>query len=383
MNKKFKSFTAAIIATALLIIPILPPAALATGKERIVDYIGVLSNSELNELNDYAQEISGKYHLDIAFLLASDVYVPDQTLAEYTEECYLHHQGLGQNGFMLAIDEESAVWNWVGFGDMEDTLTENSVERFFDAYDCKDTYYGGIMAYLDTVGIYLASALGDEKTGLPQPLADERPSRFIDNVGLLTSEQSEMLVDKLDEISDRHQFDTVVAIVPMLDWRKARLYAADLFESSGFGFGEDLDGAILLLATEDRDFGFAALGFGMDVFTPAGQEYLDKLFVPQLKNDQYYEAFMAYADAVDDFLVKAAAGMPYDKANIPTLPSETVKYRLYGIAISLLLALIAALIVTSAWKQQLRSVHKKDLAHAYIRERSMVLTGQRDIFLHR
>lgn len=112
-------------------------------------------------------------------------------------------------------------------------------------------------------------------------------------------------------------------------------------------------------------------------------EYLDKLLVPYLKSDQYYEAFIAYADAADDFLTKAAAGTSYDKGNIPTLASETMKYRLYDVAISLLFGLIIAFIVTSGWKRQHKSVRKKELAHAYIREGSMVLTGQRDIFLHR
>ncbi|MGI5849506.1 MAG: TPM domain-containing protein [Christensenellales bacterium] len=134
MNKKFRLFTVAIIA-ALLIVLVLPSTALAADKERIVDYTGVLSDSELRELNDYAQEISRQYQLDVAFFLASNTYASDQTLEKYAEECYTQHKKLGQNGFMLAVDEESPIWTWVCFGSAADTVTDDSIGRFLNAYD--------------------------------------------------------------------------------------------------------------------------------------------------------------------------------------------------------------------------------------------------------
>ena len=162
----------------------------------------------------------------------------------------------------------------------------------------------------------------------------ERLPRFIDDEDLLTQAQAAELTAKLDEISERHQFDTVVAVVYSLQsgslrGREAWLYAVDFFEQNGFGFGSDLDGAILLIATEDRDFGFASTGFGLKAFTDAGQEYLEKLFLPHLKEDNYFEAFMTYADAVDDFVTNAKAGKPYAEGNIPLTPSERTKYRIW------------------------------------------------------
>ncbi|OQB25492.1 MAG: hypothetical protein BWY11_00355 [Firmicutes bacterium ADurb.Bin182] len=246
-----------------------------------------------------------------------------------------------------------------------------------------------LFTVLLTAIVLPATALAEERepisglTDLARVPAGERLPRFIDDAGLLSPEQAATLTKALDEVSVRHRFDTVIAVVPALDYREARLYAADFFEQNGFGFGEDLDGCILLLAVENRDFGFAAFGFGIEAFTPAGQGYLDKLVLPHLKNDQYYEAFMAYADAADDFLTKAEQGAPYDEGNIPKTASQIRKYRIYGGLAALVLALIIAWSVTYAWKRQLISVRKDDLAHAYIREGSMVLTGKKDIFLHR
>lgn len=211
----------------------------------------------------------------------------------------------------------------------------------------------------------------------------ERLPRFIDDKSLLTPTQAAELTAKLNEISERHKFDTVVAVIDALDKREARLYAIDFFEQNGFGFGSDLDGIILLLAMKDRDFGLATTGYGLKAFTDAGQVYLEKQFLSYLKANKYFEAFMAYANAVDDFLAKAKSGKPYDKDNIPLTASELKGYRIWSLVVSLILALIIALIVTLSWKSQLKSVRKENLAGAYIIQGSMVVTRSRDIFLHR
>ena len=217
--------------------------------------------------------------------------------------------------------------------------------------------------------------------------AGERLARFTDETGLLTPLQAAELIARLDRISERHQFDTVVAVVPSLgsDFRRvrnARVYAADFFEHNGFGFGRDMHGAILLLATEDRDFAFAANGFGLTAFTPAGQEYLVKLFLPHLQSNNYLEAFMAYADAVDDFLTKAKTSGPYDIGNIPLTAGERAEFRIYAVVGSLGLAFLIALMVTVTWAKQLKTVRKENFANAYIREGSMTVSVQQDIFLY-
>ena len=224
-------------------------------------------------------------------------------------------------------------------------------------------------------------------TDLRRVPAGERLARFTDDAGLLTPPQAAELTAKLDRISERHHFDTVVAVVPSLGsgfgrGRDARIYAADFFEQNGFGFGGDLHGAILLLATGDRDFAFAASGFGFKAFTPAGQEYLVKLFLPHLQSNNYLEAFMAYADAVDDFLTKAKTSGPYDSGNIPLTAGERAEFRLYAVVGSLGLAFLIALLVTVMWVKQLTTVHKENFANAYIREGSMVVSVQQDIFLY-
>jgi len=238
------------------------------------------------------------------------------------------------------------------------------------------------------IALCLPSAALAAESDLARVPPGGRLPRFVDDKGLLTTAQGLELTAKLDEISERHRFDTVVAVVHSLKsgsnkGREVRLYAADFLEQNGFGFGQDLDGIILLLATEDRDFGFATFGFGLKAFTDPGQVYLEKLFLPHLKSDEYFKAFMAYSDAVDDFLTKAKAGTPYDLGNIPLTAGELAEYRFWATIGSLVAALAIALIVTGIWKRQLKTVRVENFANAYIREGSMAVTASRDIFLHR
>jgi len=212
---------------------------------------------------------------------------------------------------------------------------------------------------------------------------NNRTPRYTDEVGLLTASQVSMLTAKLDEISKRHQFDVVISITDSTGNKSPRLYAADFFEEHDFGYGKDGDGIILMLAMRERDFAFVTKGYGKLAFTDAGQEYMEKLFLPSLKNDDYFDAFLAFADAADDFLEKAKAGNPYNSGNIPMTPGERQSARLWTVIISIAIAFIVPGIVVAVWTSQLKSVRRKDHAADYIRRGSMQLTMQRDIFLHR
>lgn len=208
-------------------------------------------------------------------------------------------------------------------------------------------------------------------------------SRYIDEVGILSLSEAQEIRARLDQVSEAHRFDVVIAVIRDLDYRQAHRYAVDLFEDRGFGYGNSEDGAILLLAMEGRDLGFAALGSGLTVFTSEGQEYLDKLFLSDLQEDRYYQAFLAFTNAADDFLTMAEAVRPYDSGNIPLLDWERRNYRLIAVGASLLIALVVAFVTAQIAKDQLKSIWQQHFAHGYIREGSMNLQTSRDVFLYR
>ena len=201
--------------------------------------------------------------------------------------------------------------------------------------------------------------------GMMLPAGAASP-RFIDEAGLLSAQEAANLTAKLDEISERLQFDVVVATVETLGNPDSVVYALDYYENHNFRAD---GGAILLLATEDRDFGFAYLGHGISVFTDSAEGKLYDSYIPHLRNDDYYLAFMAFADGVDDAVVYAAGA--------------GARNRNFAIIGSIVVALLAAFIVTGSWKGQLKSVRKQDFARAYVRAGSLSLQHQGDVFLFR
>jgi len=208
--------------------------------------------------------------------------------------------------------------------------------------------------------------------------------RFIDEVGVLSEAQATELAAMLDEISIRQNFDVVVAVTNSMDTNNPRLYAADFYEQQGFGFGQSLDGIILMIALEpQRNFAVVTTGYGQYAFTNDGMIFLEDLFLPDLRNDRFFEAFTAYANAVDDFVTRARAGDRFDTRNIPLTPEQRSEARIWAVVISVGLAAIIAGAVVASWTRQLKSVKSRDFACDYVRKGSFALTMQRDIFLYR
>lgn len=210
----------------------------------------------------------------------------------------------------------------------------------------------------------------------------EKPPLFLDLEGLVDYAEADAILARLQEVSDKHDFDVAIAVMPWLDERDAVYYAADFYEDNAYGRGANSDGCLLLLAMEERDFAFVSFGRGESVFTPSGQAYLDSFFLPQLSAGQYAEAFMGFADAADEFLTAEAEGRPYDAGTIPGEPEATSKKRGILSIGSIIVSFLTSLFVTGGYKSQLKSVRGEAGAAQYIRPGSLNVTGKKDVFLY-
>ena len=75
--------------------------------------------------------------------------------------------------------------------------------------------------------------------------------RLVDDAGLLSSEEKDELLDKLDEIRDKEDFDVVIVTKESLDGKSPQDYADDYFDYNGYGVGKDKDGILLVLGMEE------------------------------------------------------------------------------------------------------------------------------------
>lgn len=203
------------------------------------------------------------------------------------------------------------------------------------------------------------------------------PPRLVDGADLLTDAEESDLLAQLDEISERQWFDVVIVTADTLDGQTPRDYADDFYDYNGYGYGENNDGALLLLSMEDRDGWISTTGYGITVITDAGREYIIGQVLSELSDGNYAAGFAEYAELCDAFITQADTGDPYDSHNLPSEPLSLI-----WIPIALVVGVIIAAIGTGIMKGKLKSVRKQAAAADYLRAGSFNLTQSRDVFLY-
>lgn len=202
--------------------------------------------------------------------------------------------------------------------------------------------------------------------------------RLSDGANLLSESEASSLLEKLNEISDRQKVDVVVATVDTTEELSIEECADLFYELSGFGFGTEKDGLLLLVDKGNGKWHISTSGYAIEAFTDEGIEYIGRQIKPFLSDGDFNGAFVKFAELCDDFITQARTGEPYTKAN---LPREALS--LVWIPLSLIIGFIIALIVVGNMKGKLKSVRTQTKADSYVKKDSMNLTDSRDLFLYR
>ena len=205
--------------------------------------------------------------------------------------------------------------------------------------------------------------------------------RVNDSAEVLTEDEDSELEASLEELSVRQSFDVVVATIDSLEgegYTSMEEYADDLYDYCQFGYGENRDGVLLLVSIGDRKWHISTCGYGITAFTDAGIQYLGEQMTPDMADGDYAAAFRTFIRWTDAYVTAAREGHPYDVDNMPKEPFSIVY-----LGVALVIGLITALIVTGVMKSQLKSVAPQRDATSYVRQGSMKLTNQRDLFLYR
>ena len=206
--------------------------------------------------------------------------------------------------------------------------------------------------------------------------------RMNDSAKVLTEDEDNELEDALEELSLRQSFDVTIATIESMESVGAdsmEQFADDLYDYCQYGYGPDMDGVLLLLVSVgDRKWHISTCGYGITAFTDAGIQYLGEQMTPDMADGDYAAAFRTFIQWTDAYITAAREGHPYDVDNMPKEPFSIVY-----LGVALVIGLITALIVTGVMKSRLKSVAPQRDATSYVRQGSMKLTNQRDLFLYR
>ncbi len=206
-------------------------------------------------------------------------------------------------------------------------------------------------------------------------------SRLIDDAMLLYDTEAEEISQKLDEVSEEYECDVIIVTVYSLDGKSAQEYADDFYDVSGYGFGDEHDGILFLLAMEDRDWAITTTGYGITAFTDAGQSYIMDNIMSSLGEDDYYMAFSDFAYYCSDLLMQARQGTPYDVSS--TDDGDNTFAHIIFIPISIILGLIIALFIKKSKRKSLKNVRFKKDAADYTAPGSLNIIYQTDNFVSR
>ena len=205
-----------------------------------------------------------------------------------------------------------------------------SGDRGEDVQACQNALsaYAGFLSELGGGAASLiapAPAEGEtQEPGLISPSAASiSADRYVnDTAGLLTDEQLAQLEQMAAEASAKYNSGVyVVTVNDYRDYNSESPYEAakTIFTQGGFGLGDDQSGTMLLLSMDARDYAYIARGeFGNYAFTDYGKKKVEKNFLDDFSNDDWYSGFYDFIDDSDSYMAKAAAGEPVDVEHIST-----------------------------------------------------------------
>ena len=354
---------------------------------RLTDDAELLTDEEAAALLEDLNEASERLQFDMVVVTATET--GGKTSEEYADD-YFDDNGFGfgadRDGALLLINMEEREW-WIstsgsGITAMNDDAIDQlgyeltpslSDGEYLNAFELFIQYCEGALSPAEDAELYAAPSKD------PSVIAALGSfPRLVDNADLLDEEEEALLLGKLDEVSERQQFDVVIVTASTIDGKSPMAYADDFFDYNGYGKGADRSGALLLVSMEDRDWWISTRGYGITALTDFGIEKIgDDIIRDGLSDGDYYDAFVTFVKDCDSYVTQAKNGTPVDR-NTYKEPFPFVK----RIGASAVIGLIVSLIVGSSLKGKMTSVKSAKAAAEYTRPGSFYLRDQSDVFLY-
>lgn len=200
--------------------------------------------------------------------------------------------------------------------------------------------------------------------------------RLYDNAELLSSSAQQEILEKLNELSQKHNSNIVILTVD--DYSGTiQEYADDYFDYNGFQADYDGSGIMFMLSMADREWAFSTSGTAVYAFTDYGQDQLFEEMRPYLANDDYYGAFNKYIEVADYYYTLYENGTPYDIDYKGTSPSALLKVGIICLGIGLLVALIPIFIMIAS----MHNVHVGTTASGYQTHNGLHMSMHKDTYL--
>lgn len=319
----------------------------------IIDSQDVLTDDERTSLNDMAAEIFedtgvGVYYVYVYGSASVTDYNVHGLVREVTDDYYV-----------MVENDDSWYYFAGGTGEQLDT------DALREAYDNTETYAEGVEAYLAEASLQLTFLDDGSEDGEPA----EDNLLVWDKAELLNETEVAQLNSKLESISKKYKAEIRVVTLSSMDGGDIDEFLEYLYDESGFGYGENHDGVLLVVCMDPREYRILSNGFAGEAITSGDIDAIGEAFKSDLSDGNYADAFDTFADKCEYYLDGHINGFPFNTGK--------------NLLICLGIGLVVALIVTGIWKGQLKSVRKQSAANAYVKAGTMQITQSGDFFMYR
>lgn len=202
----------------------------------------------------------------------------------------------------------------------------------------------------------------------------------VDNADLMTDSEEAQLIEKLEAVGNEHRCEVAVVTVNSTEGKSHMAYADDFYDYNGYGYGSNDDGLLFLLDMGGREMYITTHGTGLKAVTDYGREKLFDKIQDDIKSGDYYDAFIRYAEIVDDYYTQYENGEAYDVSSDKISP---FKITMMNFVIAIIVAVIVAFAGTGSMKSKLKSVRSKPAASDYVKNGSLNITNSNDMYLYR
>ena len=201
------------------------------------------------------------------------------------------------------------------------------------------------------------------------PAAAAAGNLLVDDADLLSFTEEASLQKRLSDLTEKYDVQVVVVTVNSTGAYSPDDFVEYYYDTFDYGVGPNRDGVLLVVDMDSRTYRILSNGLAADAISHAAIDSIGNAIAPSLSDGDYAKAFETFLEECEYYLNGHINGYPFAAGK--------------NLVIALIIGLVAALIVTSILKGQLKTVRSQYAAGDYVKTGSMQVTQATDLFLYR
>lgn len=328
-----------------------------------------LSDDEIVELNNEADYIYNTYGCYVVFSIVNSS--DEEYVIDIAETAY-NNATSAEYGIALAHNVETKKMAIYVTDSAKAVFNDTVVDTLCEVYNSNESYFGGVLAYIKSTEEFLkngngAAVASTEGTSDTEFTPVERTLPLVvDNADLLTDSEEADLEAKLNDLTEEYKTEVAVLTVTDLEEKTPQAYADDFYDYNGYGYGDNDDGVLVLYKPGEegeRELYITTHGTAMDALTDGDIDTILYAMKDYCVSEDYVGAFNIYVEKCNELLAPPAVHW-------------------FWIPVCIAVGFVLSLIITGIMTASLKSVRSQSSAREYVRQNSLYLTGQQDIFLY-